>query len=343
MYSKVIINLDGNSSKIQNRNEVEKHIAEALHALGIPYEFYKSKKTGFKKLIEDMNQPDTLFLLNDSLQFHLCEQPHILISRSIPWVQSSPKPSTLGRLTQEMILSGPTELMATIARNKPMRQEFDEKRATTYLLFNDYPETTTDSFGRNGGAAMSWMICGVNDIHLELLPYEEEGRAKVNEMLKLGIEKCTHPDDIVIMLNRDICLVPQATSIIRTFMENRNIDACFAQRVDTMYSKPPDFSDLVGLPQYAGIDVFCFRPSYARLPELLGLDLIIGAEQWDNYFANVIQHRVPLSVCYHWPHVGGWQTGNHELNLFNRQQIASVDSDVIVEGMNGMCWYKRKY
>jgi len=342
MYSKVIINLDGNSSKIQNRNEVEKHIAETLHALGIPYEFYKSKKTGFKKLIEDMNQPDTLFLLNDSLQFHLCEQPHILISRSIPWVQSSPKPSTLGRLTQEMILSGPTELMATIARNKPMRQEFDEKRATTYLLFNDYPETTTDSFGRNGGAAMSWMICGVNDIHLELLPYEEEGRAKVNEMLKLGIEKCTHPDDIVIMLNRDIYLCPEATGIIRTFMDNRNIDACFAQRVDTQWTKPPTFQDLVGMPQYSGIDVFCFRPSYKELPKLLELDLLIGHEAWDCFWANTIRHRLPYSVAAHWPHIGEWQKGPDAGNMFNRQQIASVDSDIIVEGMNGMVWYKHQ-
>ena len=112
-YKKAIINLDGNSSKIQNKQAVERNIAEALHALNIPYEFYKSKRKGFKVLMEDMNQPDVLYIINDSLQFHFCEKPHILISRSIPWVQSSPKPSTIGRLTQEMIASGPTELIAT--------------------------------------------------------------------------------------------------------------------------------------------------------------------------------------------------------------------------------------
>lgn len=241
-----------------------------------------------------------------------------------------------------MITHNPTELIATIARNRPMRKEFDDKRATTYLLFNDYAETTTDSFGRNGGAAMSWMVCGLNDIHLELLPYEEEGRAKVNEMLALGIQKCTHPDDIVIMLNRDICLVPEATGIIRTFLDNRGIDACFVQRVDTQYTKPPTFMDLAGLPQYSGIDVFCFRPSYEKLPELLKLDLIIGAELWDAYWASIIKHRVPYSVAYHWPHVGEWQKGPDDLNMFNRQQVASVDSEVIVQGMNGMVWYKHK-
>ena len=309
-YKKVIINLDGNSSKIQNKQLVEKHIAEALVALGIPYEFYKSKRKGFKVLMEDMNQPDVLYIINDSLQFHFCEKPHILISRSIPWVQSSPKPSTIGRLTQEMIASGPTELIATIARNR--------------------------------GAAMSWMICGINDIHLELLPYEEEGMAKVNEMLSLGIQKCTHPDDIIIMLNRDICLIPEATGIIRTFMDNRNIDACFVQRVDTQYSKPPVFHDLIGLPQYSGIDVFCFRPSYARLPELLKLDLWIGRELWDCYWASIINCRVPYNLAYHWPHTGNWQTNPDDGNMFNRQQVASVDSNVIVNGMNGMAWYDRK-
>jgi len=341
-FKKAIINLDGNSSKIQNKQAVERNIAEALHALNIPYEFYKSKRKGFKVLMEDMNQPDVLYILNDSLQFHFCEKPHILISRSISWVQSSPKPSTIGRLTQEMIASGPTELIATIARNMSMRQEFDEKRATTYLLFNDYPETTTDSFGRNGGAAMSWMICGINDIHLELLPYEENGMAKVNEMLALGIKKCNHPDDIIIMLNRDICLVPEATGIIRTFMDNRNIDACFVQRVDTQYLKPPAFHDLIGLPQYTGIDVFCFRPSYARLPELLKLDLLIGRELWDCYWASIIKCRVPYNLAYHWPHTGNWQSNPDDGNMFNRQQVASADSDVIVSAMNGMAWYDRK-
>lgn len=342
MYKRCIINLDGNSSKIINRDIVEKNIAEALHALAIPYEFYKPKKNGFKKLMEDMNQPDTLYILNDSLQFHFCEVPHIIISRSIPWVQSSVKPSTIGRLTQEMLESGPTELIATIARNKQMRQEYDEKAAKTYLLFNDYAETTSDSFGRNGGAALSWMICNQNDIHLELLPYEEQGRAKVNEMLKAGLERCTHPDDILIMLNRDICLIPQATGLIRTFMDNRNIDACFAQRVDVAYGKQLGFSDLVGLPQYSGIDVFCFRPSYEKLPELLSLDLLIGFEAWDCLWSNAIRHRIPLNLCYHWPHIGEWQSGSNDGNMFNRQQIASVDSDIIVEGMNGMVWYKHQ-
>jgi len=343
-YNKAIINLDGNSSKIQNREAVEKNIAEALIALNIPYEFYKSKRKGFKVLMEDMNEPDILYILNDSLQFHFCEQPHILISRSIPWVQSSVKPTTLGRLTQEMLELNSTELIATIARNRPMRQEYDDKRATTYLLFNDYAETTSDAFGRNGGAAMSWMVCGVNDIHLELLPYEEEkGIPLVNEMLKVGLEKCTHPDDILIMTNRDICLVPQATGIIRTFMDNRNIDACFVQRVDTQYSKPPTFMELAGLPQYSGIDVFCFRPSYAKLPELLSLDLMLGRELWDCFYASIIKCRLPYNVAYHWPHIGQWQKGPDDGNMFNRMQVASINSDVIVQGLNGMSWYKRTY
>jgi hypothetical protein len=342
-YKKVIINLDGNSSKIQHRDIVEKNIAEALLALQIPYEFYKSKRKGFKVLMEDMNQPDTLYILADSLQYHFCEQPHIVICRSIPWVQSSVKPSTIGRLTNEMLLQDPTELIATIARNKVMRQENDAPDCRTYLLFNDYAETTSDSFGRNGGAAMSWMVCGINDIHLEFLPYEEEGRPFVNEMLKLGIERCKHPDDILILTNRDVCLIPEATGLIRAFMDNRNIDACFAQRVDVQYSKPLTFTDLMGKPQYSGIDVFCFRPSYHKLPELLSVNLLLGFEGWDNLYANIIQCRLPFSCAYHWPHIGGWQTDNNEGNMFNRQQIAAHDSNVIVDGMNGMVWYKRKH
>jgi len=342
MFKKAIINLDGTSSKIIHKNETEQNIAEALLAIGIPYEFYKSRKSGFRKLEADMNQEDTLYILNDSLQFHFCEKPHILISRAYPWVQSSPKPTTLGRLTQEMIALNPTELIATIARNTPMRQEYDHRAAHNYLLFNDYAESTSDAFGRNGLAAFSWMMVGVQDIHLKFLPYEENGFAFVNQMLKLGIEACSHPDDIVILLNRDISLIPEATGIIRTFMDNRNVDACFTQRVDGEYLSPPSFFDLADKPYYSGIDVFAFRPSYEKLPELIGLDLMIGRELWDARWASVIKNRLPYNIAYHWPHVGDWQKG-HEGNMFNRIQVASVDPDVIVDAYKGMAWYRRKY
>lgn len=342
-FKRAIIYLDGTSSRIIRRQETERNIAEALSALGIPYEFYKNKRTGFGQLRDDMNQPDTLYVLNDSIQYHLCEKPHILICRSINWVQSTVKPSTIGKLTQEMVALNSTEMVATIARNKPVRQEFDHRAAHTYLLYNDYPESTSDTIGRNGGASFSWMMVSANEIHLEFCPYEEDGFAYVNQMLALGLEKCTHPDDIVILLNRDICLVPESIAIIRAFMDSRNIDACFAQRVDIQYQKALSFWDIAGMPHYEGIDLFAFRPTYAKLPELTSLDLRIGSEQWDNFWANVIQCRIPYNICYHFPHTGQWQTEKGmEGNLFNRRQIASVDSEVIVEGYKGMCWYKRK-
>jgi hypothetical protein len=112
-YKKAIVALDGTSSKINNK-EILNNIRYSLNALQIPFEVYKSHSDGFKKLQKDMNQDDTLYILNDSLQFHLCEKPNIIISRSTPWVQATPKSCTIGVFTQEMISHEVSQLIACI-------------------------------------------------------------------------------------------------------------------------------------------------------------------------------------------------------------------------------------
>jgi hypothetical protein len=132
-FKKAIIALDGNSSKITDKY-ILINTRYALSSLGILFETYKPHTQGFKKLREDMNQEDTLYILNDSLQYHLCEKPHILVCRSAPWVQATPKPTTIGIFTQEMIGHDSSQMIACIAKNASVRQHYDLNRATTYIL-----------------------------------------------------------------------------------------------------------------------------------------------------------------------------------------------------------------
>ena len=78
-YKKAIIFLEGVSSKVKTE-EVMQSICQALRALNIPYSFYNAPKMGFKKLQQDMNEPDTLYILNDSASYHLCDQSNIFIT-----------------------------------------------------------------------------------------------------------------------------------------------------------------------------------------------------------------------------------------------------------------------
>jgi hypothetical protein len=346
-YKKALIYLDGTSSEIQFQPLVEKHIAEALQALGIPYEFRLPHNKGFIGLRDELNQDDIIYILNDSLQFHLCEKPHVLISRSIPWVGSDPKPTTIGRLTQEMIGFSASELISIIARNTPMRQNANRLAASTYLLFNEYVPSTSGAFGRNGFAAFTWDLAVKKDSHIKFLPYESDGLAKVNEMLAEGMAHLSHPDDILIVLNRDICLTPEATGIIRAFMDSRNIPHCFCQRVDIDTERPKSFHDICDIMPYIGIDLFAFRKESPILDILLNTPLYIGRELWDVFWAYHIQQRLPFNICYHLPHDSDWQTSERAMegNTFNREQVAKYNPRIALGALENFVWatgYKTK-
>lgn len=304
-FKKAIIALDGSSSKITDKS-VLINIRYALRSLGIPFEVYKPHKEGFKRFYADMNREDTLYILNDSLQFHLCEKPHVVIVRSAPWVQCCPKSSTIGMFCQEMVGHDASQLMACIAKNRPMRQHHDLNAATTYILVNEYQTQDVHTMGRYGLASFSWSKLISLDVHATVMLHTSEGWPKLNEMLHEGIQCFTHPDDLLIIINRDICLVPEATGIIRTHMDTHHLDAVYAKRVDLETERLLGFGEIKDMPGYAGIDLFVFRPNAPCVADIINVPLKLGRAAWDNFWADRVEHKLPYNVCYHLRHTPEW-------------------------------------
>jgi len=330
MFCKAHIYLHGESSKILKFNEVQQNIAKAMRCIGLDFEFIQPHTKGFKVLKEEVNQPDILYIFNDSTPYHLSDAPCILLSRFQPWVWANPKPNCLGRIVHDVMAVDYSELLGIIARNKPMRQISDHGPANNYLLFSEYVPGKLDELGRYGYAANTWRKLAIKDIHLGVFPYENRPLLYqkpmppfVNRMLASANEKMVYDDDIVILLNRDICLVPEATGIIRSFMESRNITACAARRIDGVFMMELNFEDLAEKKPYMGLDIFCFRKDAPEIKELAGVDLLLGSEGWDAAWNSVVKHILPFNVCYHVPHENIWQSeSGAERNTFNRLAIS---------------------
>jgi len=321
-FKKAVVYLDGVSSLIKDLISVRKNIYDCLTALGIPYEIYENQEQGFIQLRNDFNRPDTLYIVCDSLVYHLCDSsPVIIISRSISWAQSSPKPNCIGRLTQEQISQDWQELAGMIYRKKPIRQFHDHKSARNLIIYNEYHPKTTEEFYRNSMASASWARLASVEYHTELFAYEENGLPFVHSLLSEGVALSTHPDDLIIILNRDICLTVEAIGIIRAFMDSRNIDHCYSHRVNIPYSKQLDFKDIKNMPHDWGVDLFIFRPESPTIQILTKSDLYIGRTDWDNYWASVVKNRLPYNICYHFPHEGEWKLDLDEKNIHNQQTI----------------------
>lgn len=336
-YKKAIIALDGSSNKITDKN-VLINIRYALSSLGIRFEVYKPHTKGFKMLQDDMNQENTLYILNDSLQFHLCDRPNILITRSPSWVQGTPKPTTIGVFCKEMIGYDASQMIACIAKNVPVRQHKNLDAATTYILVNDYQVTETHTLGRYGLAAYSWSKLCTNDIHATLMLHTSEGWPMVNEMLLEGIQCFTHQDDLLIIMNRDICLVPEATGIIRAHMDTHNLEACYAKRVDVLTEKLLDFNDIKNIPEYEGIDLFAFRPNASCVSDIIDVPLKLGRAAWDNFWADVVGNKLPYNICYHIPHESEWFTeSGRDGNVANYMAISkhSKPNHISIENYEG--------
>jgi hypothetical protein len=322
-FKKAIVALDGTSSKITDKS-ILINVRYALNSLGIPFSIYKPHSDGFKKLQEDMNQDDTLYILNDSLQYHLCEKPNILVCRSAPWVQATPKPTTIGIFTQEMIGNDASQMIACIAKNASVRQHHDLGRATTYILVNDYQATETHTLGRYGLASYSWSKLCTMDIHAQVLLQQTDGWPMLNEMLAEGVECLSHPDDLLIIMNRDICLVPEATGIIRAHMDTHNLESCYAKRVDVISDRLLSFFDIASKKDHEGIDLFVFRPNASCIKNLIDVPLMLGRAAWDNFWADETKNKLPYNVCYHIAHDGEWTSeSGYEGNKFNIESIST--------------------
>lgn len=333
MFNKVLITLDGVSSAItQDYENIKRNILQGCRLLGIEPVEYKNDMTGFAKLRDDINNPDTLLITTDSLPYHLCDNaPVIVISRSIQWAQSSPKPNCIGRLTHEIIERGYDELVGMMARNKPMRQFHDHKAARTFLVFNDHAARDSKTLMRYSLASASWAKLSELDYHVELISFEDNGLPFVSTLLKTGLQQCSHPDDIVIVTNRDICLVPESVGILRAFMDSRNIDECYSHRVDKKFENNLLFKDIRDDKPDWGIDFFAFRPSSVVAKHLCEVPLYIGRSGWDLYWASKVKIRIPLNICYHYPHESDWKLDNPTIekqNAHNYNQIWALMPEI---------------
>ena len=326
-FNKAVINIDGHSSKVAKSEDVLINICASLKMMGIPYEIYKPHKRGFKVLKDDMNQPDTLYILNDSLQYHLCDCPCILLTRSIPWVQAAPKSNTIGVITQEMILVNTSFLMALIYRNTPVRQFADNYAAKTYLVANDYFNPNMDVMHRHSMAMISWNHLSKNDIHFSVSFHNSDGLPFVGDILKDGLELLSHPDDLLMIANRDICLTNESTAIIRAYMDSLHLSSCYAKRAEVNYiSAPLSFHAVQNYQSAPGIDLFVFRKNAECIPELLETPLYLGRVGWDGFWADRIKNELPFKVCYHQIHHSEWTTekGKKE-NIHNISVISQKD------------------
>lgn len=319
-YNKVLISLSGNSSKIQNPTLIRKNIFRALTLLGLPGEILPYID-GHENFEAALNQDGVLYILNDSLSFHYCKKPKVLICRTAPWVQSEDDKWTLGRITQEMLEIEYAELAGIIARNQFRKPKGPQDRKT-FLLYSEYFPKTTDAMGRNSLAKFSWSALKTNDKSLEILPYVSNGIPYLNQMILEGMQYLKGSDDILILINSDICLVEGATGIIRTFMEARNIAECYAQRVDVMATSPLQVRDLLPYYPHEGADIFAFKKGSKALEKLSTIPLLIGRAGWDVAWAFEVKHALPYNIAHHWPHESDWlKEEGAQGNAFNIKQI----------------------
>ena len=329
-FKNVVINLDGHSSKINDLHEIKINIVASIKMIGLPYEIYKPHKKGFEVLRHDMNQDATLYILNDSLQYHLCEKPCILLTRSAPWVQAAPKSNTIGVITHEMMLMDRTFLLALIYRNQKVRPFYNEYAARTYLVANDYFSPNMDVMHRNSMAMITWNHVSKKDIHFYASFHVSDGLPFVNDILKDGLTLLSHPDDLLIITNRDICLVNESTAIIRAYMDSLNLSCCYAKRVEVSgIPKPLSFSDIQDYPQAPGIDLFVFRKEAKCIQELIETDLYLGRVGWDSFWADRIDYELPYKICYHQIHSSDWTTEKgqkeniHNISVISKKDVTS--------------------
>jgi len=333
-YKKAIVALDGHSAKIENKGEIIQNIRYALSTLHIPMEIYEAHSDGFTKLKKDMNQDDVLYILNDSLPYHLCKKPNILITRSPLWVQALPKPNTIGVFIHEAASSFPSEIISCIARNKAVRQPNSHSPAKTYFVINEYTPKDTSELARNGFASFTWNTLLVNDIHAEFVLHTSEGWPLVNEMLKEGMSLLEQSDDILVVMNRDICLIPEATALLRNYMDTHGVNECFAQRIEINTAGLLGYNDLAGKTHYPGIDLFAFRKDSEVMRGLVDIDFKLGRMAYDSFWAYRIKHKIPYNICYHIPHDSEWKTDKaNSDNRYNTLQIEkySTKDDLSIE------------
>lgn len=337
----VNIYLGGESAKIAMPILLLNNIKRVAASQGLTPVDHTSKINqirGFGRLRDYITAHPGIWVCNDTLPLHLFvdgfPHPYIQISRDYEWACTYPGPNCIGIHTQTMIESpeGQLELAASLHR-RPVHMLPGYKTVHTV---NEYSPSDNDTIARNGLAAVSWSKIAANDIHYKFDFYMADELPYVWSIFE-EMDQIAEPGTLCLFTNRDICLVPEATAIIRSFMTNRSLKRAFGGRVDIITKNNYGHRDLYGAQQYAGIDLFCWIKGYLPKPHPAHRQLILGRESWDIVFAHLfggIIHKIPYNVAYHTVHETNWQSPVGALGNWHNNMLIGLANDGMEVGLH---------
>jgi len=343
------INLGGESALIKDKEPILATIYRAAAAAGLTpvdtttqFEMVR----GFENLQNFILERPGKWVINDSISLHLFPDgfpfEHVQISRDYEWACTLPGPRCIGVHTHSMLASpqGAIELLASL-HSKPI--EPIEGFRSIHVV-NEFAPSDNETICRNALAAVSWGKLALLDIHYKFVFFEQQSVPYVWDIFS-QIDEFAEDGDLCIFTNRDICLVPEATAIMRSFMTNHGLKTAYASRVDILNFETADHKDLFSERQYGGIDLFCWVKGNLPKVSPVHKQLIVGYESWDAVFRILFggsNHKIPYSICYHYAHDPKWQSKEGaDGNYHNKLLSSLVNQNVpITFSSNGIPYYE---
>jgi hypothetical protein len=330
---KVFLSMNGESSKIENPAQIRANVARAAAAAGMDFEDLSEQIEGIRgwENLKALMEEPGIWVLNDSVMLHLAPKfPYVQISRDIPWVTSDLGPNCIGLFTQAMLesMEGVLDLTHVLTRIQPVRQ----LSPVTIHMVNDYAPSDNGTIARHGLAAASWgHVCLHGDIHYQFQFFESDSLPHVWNIME-QLDEMAPEGSLCMFTNRDICLTPESTSIIRAFMANRGLTMAHAHRVDVANFALHSTRELPAT-FYPGKDLFCWIKGC--LPRATGFhkNLVLGREGWDAAFGILfggVKSKIPYPVIYHLVHEAEW-TVNKD-NQHNQIVLSHIGLPVMNNG-----------
>ena len=233
---------------------------------------------------------------------------------------------------EESILPAYRNRMATILKNK----EFERGQFTRGISWDDFPRsngkkihhvvnwyyTEGEAASRMFRARATWESLRVDkNYNLILHTIGPEERSSyidlgddrklpyVRDILDYASSQASSDDEILVISNADVCLVPEALHGIR--LNLLNAPCCFSRRVEVSDSGPRLRVADLKKEYLAGADLFACTVSWWNANRSILPDLLLGAEAWDTVYRWWMLQCNPLSemqppVIYHERHVPFW-------------------------------------
>jgi hypothetical protein len=325
----IYIYLGGESNFIPDKQKILKTINKAAGSRGMEIKDMTleiSAMRGFDKIVDFIQQNPGFWVVNDTFLLHIFPDgfpwPHIQISRDVEWASATPQKRCCGIFTITMLESPQGTL--DLAHSLTETGICPILNPKTYHLVNNYSPKDVDTVGRFGLAAASWSRISVADINYSFSFFEQEDLPYVWDILQACDDNA--PDgSLCIFTNRDICLVPESTAIIRAWLANRKIFTGFNSRVDMKTFSLPTHKDLYNAKQYAGIDTFFWVQGHLPKPQIPHRQFLLGRETWDVAFKLLFKHKLPYNISFHLAHDSDWQhSDSAQSGNKHNQHLASL-------------------